>query len=112
MVEAEVDLHKRTPLGPLRLANEVDAGFGGSAVGLLGVTADAGADNVLPGRGPAAVARDDVVKIQIFAVEFAAAILAGVLVALKDVVARKFDFLLGQAVEEGQKNDPRHANAK
>src|SRR6185295_5794586 len=103
---------KWTPLRPLRLADQMHASLGGSAIGFLGITLDAGADNVFPCRRPTTVARDDVIEIQVFAVEFYAAILASVLVALENVVAREFDLFLGQAVEERQQNHSRHANAE
>ena len=79
-------------------------------IGLAGVAGDAGADDVFPGRRAAAVARDDVVEVQVLAVKSLAAVLAGVVVALENVVPGEFDFLLGQPVEDRQQNDPRHAN--
>lgn len=41
-----------------------------------------------------------------------AAILTGILVALKDVVASEFYFLLRHVIEHGQQDHPRHAYAK
>ena len=93
-VQAEVDLHKRPPLRPLGLANEMQTGFLWGTVGLLGIALDAGANNIFPRRRAAAVAGDDVVQIQVLALKYPAAILAGVFVALKDVVAREFNFFL------------------
>ena len=52
------------------------------------------------------------VQVQIFAIENAAAILARVLVPLKNVVARKLDFLFRQMIEHDQQNHARHANAE
>jgi len=111
-LQAEVDLHERTPLRSLWFADEVHSGFLRRAVGLLRVALDAGADDVLPSRRPATVARDDVVQIQILAVKNFAAVLAGVFVALKDVVARELDFLFGHPVIHEQQNDARHADAE
>src|ERR1017187_9563447 len=85
VMQAEVDLDERPPLGPFGLADKMQAGLLGRAVGLLRVAFDAGADDVFPRRRAAAVARDDVIQVQILAVEDAAAVLAGVFVALKNV---------------------------
>jgi hypothetical protein len=52
------------------------------------------------------------VQVQILPVKHAPAILAGVLVPLKNVVARKLYFLLGQPVVNEQQNDSRHADAE
>ena len=52
MGDADVDLHERPPLGPLGLANEVNARFGGRPIGLARVALNTGADNVLPRGGP------------------------------------------------------------
>ena len=51
---------------------------------------------------PPAVARDDVVQVQILAVEYFVAVLAGVFVPLVDVVPGEFHFLARHAVEEKQ----------
>ncbi len=111
-VEDEIDLHKRSPFRTLGFADEVHAGFVRGAVALARVAGDAGADNVLPRGRPATVARDDVVEVQIFALENFAAVLAGVVVALKDVVARELHFLLGHAVIHEEEDDLRHADAE
>jgi len=111
-VQAEVDLHKRTPFRALGLADEVHAGFLRLAVGFLRIAFDAGTNNVFPCRRPAAVARNDVVQVQILPVKHAPAILAGVLVPLKNVVARELYFLLWQPVVNKQQNDSRHADAE
>jgi len=111
-VQGEMDLHKRTPFGPLGFADEVHAGFARRAVGFAGVAGDAGADNVFPTGRATPVARDDVVEVQVFSLESLAAILAGVVVALKDVVPREFDFFFGHPVVQEQQDDARHANAK
>jgi len=53
-----------------------------------------------------------VVQVQILPVKHAPAILAGVLVPLKNVVARELYFLLWQPVVNEQQNDSRHADAE
>src|SRR5579872_6155803 len=110
LVQTEVDLHERTPLGPFRFANQVQAHFLGRMVCLACVTRDAGADDVLPGGGAAAVAGNDMIEVQILAIERLAAVLAGVLVPLENVVAGELDLLLGQPVKHNQQDDPGYAN--
>src|SRR5277367_4968022 len=75
VLDAQIDLHKRTPLGPLGLAYQVHGGFLGGAVGLLRVAAYARANDVLPSRRAAAVARDDVIEIQVLALKNVSAVL-------------------------------------
>lgn len=59
---------------------------------LSGVTFDARADHVFPGGSAAAVARHDMIKVQIASIKTLAAVLAGVLITLKNIVACKFHF--------------------
>jgi len=60
----------------------------------------------------AAVARDDVVEVQVLPVERLAAVLAGVFVALEDVVPGELHFLARQTVEHSEHDDARHAEAE
>jgi hypothetical protein len=53
-----------------------------------------------------------VIQVQVFAIKNFAAILAGVAVALENIVTRELHFLLRHAVEEHQQNHARDANAK
>src|SRR5208283_3886578 len=69
------DGDERTPLRTLRLLDEVHARLGRRAVGFARVAGNTGADNILPRGRPAAVAGDDVVEVQLAAVEMFAAIL-------------------------------------
>ena len=110
MVCAEIDLDKGPPLGSFRFADQVQAGFGRSAVRFAGVADDAGADNVLPSGGASPVAGNDMIQIQIFAVKNISAILAGVPVALKNIVPGELDLLLWQPIEHDQQDDARHAD--
>jgi len=82
------------------------------AIGLLRIALDAGAHNIFPRRWTAAVARDHVIQIQVPAIKDLAAILAGIVVALENVVTGKFHFLLRHAIEKTEQNHPRHANAE
>src|ERR1700761_1475029 len=107
---AELEMEHGPPLGPARLVQELEARLGRRAVALAAVARDAGADNVFPRGLTAAVARDDVVEVEILPVELLAAVLAGVVVALKDVVPRELDLLLRHAVEEEQEDYFRYAD--
>ena len=69
LVQSQIDLDERTPLGPFRLPNKMHAGLQWRAIGLACITANAGADNILPGRRAATVTRNHMIKIQIFAVK-------------------------------------------
>jgi len=111
-MEADVDLDKRAPLRPLRLADQMHARFNRRAIGLLRVTDDARADDVLPRCRTTAVARDDVIEVQVLAVKFAAAILAGVAVALENIVPRELDFLLRHAIKQYQEDHARKPDSK
>lgn len=108
VIEAQIDLDEGPPLGPAWFADEVHADFLRGVVRLAGIASDAGADDVFPGGRAAAVAGNDVVKIQVLAIKRLAAILAGVVIALENVVPGELDFLLGQAVKDSQQNDSRN----
>ncbi len=112
LVQADIDLHKRTPFRAFGLANQMQSGFLRRAIGLLRVAFNAGANDVFPRRRAAAVAGDDVVEIQIFPLKMFAAVLAGVFVALKNVVARELHFFLRQPVVNRQQNNSRHTDAE
>lgn len=78
------------------------------AISLPRVTSNAGTDHVLPGRQSALIAWQDVIEVQFRSLEYAAAILAGVFVALENVVPGELHFLLRQAVEKQKHDDARH----
>ena len=107
---AELEMEHGPPLRTLRLMEELHAGLAGRAVALATVAGDAGADDVFPRRFAAAIARDDVVEIEVLAVVLVATILAGVVVALEDVVTRELHFLLRHPVEKEEQNHLGHAN--
>ena len=106
----ERDLHKWPPLGPLRLADQAHVRFARKLVAFARVAADARTHHVFPCRGSAAVARHDVIQIELAAVENLAAVLAGVLVSLKNIVACKLYFLLREPIENQQHDHPRNTN--
>src|SRR5947207_2517182 len=112
VVQAQVDLDKRPPLGPLGFADQPHARFKRRSVRLLSVTPNTGTDNILPSGRAATVARDDVIQIEIFAIELPAAVLTGVLVSLEDIVTCEFDFLFRHSVEHHQQDHARDANAE
>ena len=102
LVQREVNLHERSPLWPLGLADQTHASLLRRTVCLAGVALDARAHNVLPRRRTAPVARDDVVQVQVVAVAGLATVLAGVLVALENVMPREYDFLFRHMVIDDQ----------
>lgn len=106
----KADVDEGPPLRTLGLANELHAGLVRQAVALAGVAGDARAHDVFPSRLPAPVARQDMVEVEIAAVEDPVAILAGVRIAFEDVVAREFDLLLGEALEKEKNDDPGNAH--
>jgi len=111
-LEAEVHLDERPPSRSLWLPYEVHSGFLGGAIGLARVAFNARADNVFPRCRPSPIARNNMVKVQVFPIKNAPAILAGVLVALEDVVARELDLFLRQAIKHEQKNHLRDSDSE
>ena len=59
------NLNKWPPLGSFRLADQTHVRFARKAVALARIAGDALANHVLPRRGPAAIARYDVIEIQL-----------------------------------------------
>ena len=104
------DVQERAPLRALWFANETHARFLGQPVAFARVTRNARANHVFPRRRPAAIARHDVIEIQIVAIEKLAAVLTGVLVTLENVVTRELNLLLGQPIEKEQHDHARDAN--
>jgi hypothetical protein len=49
-----------------------------------------------------------VIKIQIVAIENVSAVLAGILISLKNVVPCELDFLFWKPVEKAEENHPRN----
>ena len=108
MLCAESHVHERTPLRALRSADQRHVGLVREAVPLSRIAGDARADHVLPRRQSTAIPRQDVVEVQIRPLKNSAAILAGVLVALENVVPGKLHFLFRQPIEEQQDDHARH----
>ena len=108
----ERDLHERPPLRPLRFANQTHVRFTRDTIALSGITGYARANHVLPNRRASAVARHNVIQIKIAPIKDVAAVLAGVLVPLEDVVACEFDLFLRKPVEHEQHDHPWDTNLK
>lgn len=112
VAHAQIYLHEGAPLGTFRFADQMQTGFLRGAVGFPGITLDTGANNVFPCGGAAAVARDDVIQIQVAAIKDFRAILTGIVVALEDVVARELHFFFRHAIEEAKQDDAGDADAE
>lgn len=106
----ESDVQKWPPLRSLWPANQRHLRFLRKPVALARVTRDARTNDILPRRRAAAIARQDVIEVQLNAIENVAAILAGVLVALENVVPGELHFLLRQPIEEQKNDHARDAN--
>ena len=63
MMQAKVDLDEWPPFRALGFADQMHARFGRSMIPFAGVALDARADNILPRCRPAAVPRNDMVKV-------------------------------------------------
>jgi hypothetical protein len=101
------DLDKRPPLRSLRFADQAHVCFTRKPVAFARIARDAGANHIFPGRRPAPVAWHDVIQIEVAPIEEFAAVLAGVLVALKHVVSGEFHFFLRKPIEHEQHDHPR-----
>jgi hypothetical protein len=112
LIQAELDLHEWTPLRSLRLPNQMHSRFLRCAVRLKRIALDARAHDVLPGGRAAAIARNHVVQVQILPVEHPAAVLARILVALENVMAREFDLFLGEMIIDHQEDHARDADSE
>ena len=100
------DLHKRPPFWTFGFADQAHVRFARKPVALARVTGDAGADHVFPRRSPTLIAWHDMIQIEFAAIKKLTAVLAGVLVTLEDIVARKLYFLFWKPIEHQQYNHP------
>jgi len=104
------DVQERAPLRALWFANKTHARFLRQPVAFARVTWNARANDVFPRRCPAAIARHDMIEIQIVAIENVAAVLTSVLVTLENVVTGELNLLLWQPIEKEQHDHARDAN--
>src|SRR5439155_14586481 len=100
------NLDERPPFWPFGFADQAHVRFARKPVALACIAGDARANHVLPSCGSSAIARHDVIQIEFASIENLTAVLAGVLVALKNIVARKLYFLLWNPIEHQQYNHP------
>jgi hypothetical protein len=108
----ELQMQHGSPLRSLRFVQQLQARLARRAVAFATIARYARAHDIFPRSLAAPIARNDVIEIEIFAVEFMPAVLAGVVVALKDVVARKLHFLLGHPIEKEEQDHLGHANGE
>lgn len=111
-VAGEGDIHKGTPFWTLGLFQQMHPGLVRQTVPLPGIAGDAGADHIFPSSLSSTVSWEDMVDIEMAPVKVNAAVLAGILIALKDIVPREFDLFLWQAVKEAKDNDPGDTDAQ
>src|SRR5881227_3593511 len=106
------DLDERPPFWPFGSTDQAHVRFTRQPIAFARVARNARANHILPRCCSTAVARHDVIEIELAAVKNLAAVLAGVLVALEDVVPGKFHFLLWKPIENQKHNHPRDTNLK
>ena len=102
------DVHEGTPLRSLRLFQKLHPGLMGKPISFTGIAGDAGTDNILPSCLSSAVSREHMIDIQAAAIEVNTAVLAGVLIAFKNIEACELNLLFGEAVEKAEDNDSRN----
>ncbi len=108
----ERNLDERPPFWPLRFTDQTHVRFARKAVALAGIAGDARANHVFPSRHSSPVTRHNMIQIEFASIESLAAVLAGILVALEDIVASKLYFLFRKPIEHQQYDHPRNANLK
>lgn len=106
------DVDERPPFWPFRFANQAHVRFSREPVAFARIASNARANHVFPRSCPSAIARHDVIEIELASIEKFAAILTGVLVALENIVASEFYFLLWKPIENQKYNHPRDTNLK
>ena len=104
------NMDERPPFRADGLANQLHACSMREPIAFSGVTRDARANNVFPSRSAALVPWDHMIEIEIAPIKNLAAILAGILVALENVVARKLHFLSRHPIEKQEDYDTWDAN--
>lgn len=104
------DLNKWTPLGPLRFADKMHVRFLRQSIAFACIARDAGANHIFPCCRSTSFARHDMIEIQLISLKNFTAILAGVLIALENVVTRKLHFLLRETIKKEQHNHARDSD--
>ncbi len=103
-------MHERPPLGSLRFANQAHMRFAREPVAFARITINARTNHVLPGGCPAPITRHHMIQVEFAAIENVSAVLAGVLVALKNIVPCKFYILLRKPIKNEKHDHPRDPN--
>src|SRR5204862_431555 len=93
-------------------ADQTHVRFERQAVALARIAGDARAHHVFPGRGPTLITWHDMIQIEFASIEKLTAVLAGVLVALEHIMARKFYFLFRKPIEHQEYDHSRDTNLK
>jgi hypothetical protein len=100
------NLNERTPFWSFGFADQAHVRFARKAIAFARIASDARANDVFPRRSASAITRHHVIQIEFASIENLTAVLAGVLVALEDIVARKLYFLFRKPIEHQQHNHP------
>ena len=104
------NVDERPPFWPLRFPDQTHVRFARKPVAFARVARNARANHVFPCCCSTAIARHDVIEVELAAIEKFAAVLTGVLVALEHVVPGKFHLLLWKPIENQKDNHPRDTN--
>ena len=87
------DMQEWPPFRPLWPADKRHVRFLRQPVALSRVTANAGANHILPSSRSATITRHHVIEVQLVAIESLTAVLARILITLENVVPRKLYLL-------------------
>lgn len=102
----ESDMDERPPAGTLRLVNQPHANLVRQAISFPCITGDARTDDIFPSREASFIPRNHVIEIEVLLIKVLPAILAGVLIALEDVVPGELHFFPRHAIEQHQHDHP------
>lgn len=95
-----------------RLSDQMHVGLLRRVRPFTGIAADAGTDDIFPGRLPSLGPGQNVIDIEVFAVKFFPAILAGEAVTQEDVLTGELDVFLRQPVKKHKYDDLGDADFK
>ena len=108
LLAAERNVDKRSPFRTLRFANERHMRLVRKPITFARITRDARTNDVLPRREATLIPWQNVIEIQLLALEHFSAVLTGVVVAFKDIVPGKLHFLLRQPIKKEKYDDARY----
>ncbi len=100
------NLDERPPFWPFGFADQAHVRFARKPIAFACIAGDARTNHVFPRCSPSPIARHDVIEIKFASIEDLTAVLAGVFVALEDIVTRKLYLLLWKPIEHQQHNHP------